>query len=341
MRLLLVSRTIGPAKNLARVAQAALDRNHEVAAVLSKDAAAMVPVSSLFDFAPQMVLASTSGSNIEDELKVIRVARDSRIPFGIFCDTYGTFMRPQFTPDFREACAVLFVPDKVEWDYAKEAGFKNAIVSGVPLWEDFSGIKENTPLRRAHFVYPENFPSIFVLHPLDKNGELNIQTLREVWRALELVKTQTSTRFFYMPRFHPGDPNLKANPDYYKEVLGECPVTMIFTEYEKKTEYLVPACDIVLSSFSNLGIAGIYNRKPVVEYLPPYLEDRLESLIGRRVWPPAVCGAALLARDAIHLAQNLFACSSGNPCLLAQERHYPIQKSGVAERIVTALEALM
>lgn len=349
MRVLLVARTAGPMKNLARVAQELTDRNHEVASVFSKDAESMVNVHALMGFRPNVILVATSTANISDELAVIARARDEKTPYAVFADTYGAYNRKEVPIEMRRDCATVFVPDETEKLFVPDAGYPTAVVSGVPLWEDFADLSKfpsREEMRKNLGLRDDDLA--FVWTP-GKDGELNKKVFRQVFQALRQLNTNN---LVLLPRFHPGDPDLKSNPHYYDELMAECPVRTLDSGNYKKTDDLVPALDFVISSASTVGITAIYQRKQVIEYLPSEWVDRMEQQIGRRVWPPAQCGAALMSEDpyqlSIDIVQILTAASLGGTfgeygrCNLrrSQEINYPIEKGGAAKRIADSLEKI-
>lgn len=143
MRVVVVSRSLAPARNLARVIQALLDRRHQVAAVLSTGISEMINVKALMNFNPHVVLISTSAEtvpgvvhNIEDELSVARESMQRGIPFTIFAESRDAYRRPQIRSGIVKSCRVLFVSDELEKIKAENAGWPNVIVSGFPLWDE-------------------------------------------------------------------------------------------------------------------------------------------------------------------------------------------------------------
>lgn len=344
MRVLLVARTAGPMKNLAIVAQVLTDRNHEVVSVLFKDAESMVNVHALMSFNPDVILITTSSANISDELAVIARARECGIPYAVFSDTYGAYNRPMMSVEMRKDCAMVFVPDVPEVRFAEKAGYSNVVVSGVPLWEDFADLSNFPSREETRKNLGLSDKDIAFIWTPGKQSELNWKVFRQVFQALRQPFFRDV--MVLLPRFHPGDPNLKSNPYYYDDLMAECPVRTVDSSTYKKTDDLVPALDLVISSASTVGITAIYQRKGVIEFLPPEWVDHLEKEMGRRVWPPAECGAAVKAEDADHLATAIACIFHHDSCIYgdmqrAQTNHYPIKKGGAAKRIVDCLEQIL
>ncbi len=345
MRVLIVSRTLGPARNLAKVAAALVDGSHEVAAVFSKDAGAMVDSERLLeDFKPDIVLASTSSANLHDELMVMTRASSRDIPVAIFADTYGAFWRKGFrfwglTPKIE----VLFVPDEAEKKLAEEKGFRNVVASGVPFWEELAQSREDFFNARLHgrALLEVDGHNLITWSP-GKNGELNKQTLSEIFASLREMGERFCETLAFVVRFHPGDGSLKSDPNFYKEVLKTCPVRIADCSMFKKQEDMIPALDLIISSSGTLGVAGIYQRVPVIEYLPKAWEDRLEEATGFRTWPPTATGASMLVSDQRHLATGILSLIGSSDVARkqmrdAQERNYPATKGRAVETIIRCL----
>ncbi len=346
MRVLIVSRTVGPARNLAKVAAALVDGTHEVMAVLSKDPDAMVdPARLVGDFKPDVVLASTSSANLEDELSVMNEAVRHGVPIAMFADTYGAFWRKGFRVwGCADAINTLFVPDEAEKKLAEGKGFQRVVVSGVPLWEELAQSREDFDLARkvGRAKLGVDGHKLITWSP-GKNGKLNKQTLLEIFAAFREMGERFCETLAFVIRFHPGDDGLKNDPNFYKEVLPGCPVRVVVDSgIFKKQEDIVPAVDLLINSSGTLGIAGIYQRRPVLEYLPKDWEDRLEEATGFRTWPPASCGASLLVSDQKNLASGILALIGefDGPRIKmcdAQVRNYPTTKGRAVETIVHCL----
>ncbi|MEK9186558.1 MAG: hypothetical protein AAB885_03160, partial [Patescibacteria group bacterium] len=282
MRALLVARTIGPAKNLVRVASALSDRNHEVAAVLSKDPESMIYAPALMSFNPDAVLVTTSSMNISDELAVIVQARQRGIPYAIFADTYGAHNRSEMPEEMKRDCSVVFVPDETEKEFSREIGYPRAEVSGVPIWEDYADLS-NYPSRgdiRGKLGISDE--EIAVVSAFGKDGNLNRRLLQDTVKALRMAIEATKRHFIFIPRFHPGDQSLKTDPNFYKEVLDGSLVRIIDSSAYKSADDIMPAMDLIVSQFSTIGINAIYQRKPVIEYMIDPVLERLEKQTGRR-----------------------------------------------------------
>ncbi len=365
MRVLLVSRNTGPMKNLARVAQALSDRNHEVVAVLSNSPEVMVYAPALMGFQPQVVVTSlsTTPQTISDELAVIVQAKEKGVPFAVFADTYGAHNRPEMPAELKKATSVVLVPDTAEKKFAESVGYPRAEAVGVPLWEDFAD-EANYPSRevtRKELGIGDGV--VAVMPAFGKNGELNRELFRDTLTAIGYAAKRAGRHnYVLLPRFHPGDEAYKKDRGYYDSVLAESPVRVIGTPAYNQSDDLVPAVDIVVSQLSTVAISAIYQRKLVIEYAPPAVLDRLEKQTGRRSWPTTETGAAAQAHNVDELAAAIewlwlklpmpenpafWAHHSEEGDTLAQAlwraqiRHYPEKKGYAAKRIVEVLESLV
>lgn len=348
MRALIVARNIGPAKSLAMVVAALLKRGHSVAAVLSKDAQEMVDGFALMNFNPDVVLIATSSvtpqleHNLEEELDVAYGAMRNHVPFAIFSDTFGTYRRSKITAEHIRECRTIFVVDEEEKRLAEAYGFTHALVSGVPIWETFGGTGSLSGRAEVRSALGIADADIAIVYSCTKTAEINVKTLQEIFQALtELAEKLHDSVPVFLPRFHPGDPNLRENGQFYKFVLETCPVRIVLSLQYPQAEDLLQGADVVISTGSTLGIAAIFQRKYVVEFSPLFWQERLVQEFGVSIWPPASLGAAVVATDPSQLA----VCIRDRDTLskeqrIRQEKHYSVQPGIATARIVAELERL-
>ncbi len=101
---------------------------------------------------------------------------------------------------------------------------------------------------------------------------------------------------------------------------------------------------MVVSLFSTVGIEAVYKRKRVIDYLPPYVCDRLEELTGERTWNPAELGATQKADSEETLIKSikyLFSEKGFAELQKNQERFYPTLQAGdSARKILETIESV-
>lgn len=339
MKVVLLARTIGPSKSLARVATRLIDRGHQVLSLLSKDPGVTILPEYLFEFDPDVVCMATSSMNIEDEAGLAQQAIELGVPYTVFADTFGAFNRPGFPADLREAAAAVFVPNEPEARFAKEVGYANPVVTGVPLWEEFAALSAYPARIKTREALGIHNNEAAVISAFGKDGVLNKKLLGETLEALDRAAKESGIEFAFVPRFHPGDQSLKSDPDFYQGVLAASPVRAIDSSAYKSADDLVPAIDIVVSQFSTIGITAIYQRKAVIEFMPEAVLDRLEKQTGRRTWPTVETGAAAVATNVKELTREL-GLPEQSAHFAAQAKHFPVERGQAADVIAARLEKI-
>lgn len=270
----------------------------------------------MIDSVPDILI--TGMSTKKDELLLSKELRKRRTKIVWFADTFTIFMRSyvkksNFRPD------LIFVPDETEKKKAENFGYPKVISSGVPLWENFADLS-NFPSRkktRASLEIEEEAKLIlFMGNKLPENA----QSLKEIVEALNQVSNQ-KRKVIFLPKFHQADPDLNS----YSKILEK--LKMPLRESPLPADDLIPACDMVLSACSTVGMAGIYQRKPVINYTPKFIQEMFARIDIIFNWPPNKNGAACEVSEKSKLA-GVIETHLESPNILekAQKKHYPTQK---------------
>lgn len=279
------------------------------------------------------------------ELALTHKAQERKIPVIWFSDTHLVFCRPAFVNSGLWPNSVT-VLDQYEADLAMKIGYPRAVATGLPLWEEIPRMTlDVNQVRRKLGVGQKRL----ILGVFGKDPNINVRILNDLFDALgdytALQAINDEDLICFLPRFHPGDPcHPSNNPGFYESVLEGVPdwvIEMIRNDGDVwgSTDQLVLASDLVFASHSGAGMAAVFHRKAVIDYLPDYVMERLAKLTGVSIWPPAEVGATLKVTHPSHLGIAIdFALSDfGHEYIRsAQERNYPIPESGMALKKLTA-----
>lgn len=319
-KIVLYAADTAPSKALGMVAEE-LTRMGWDANLYARDAE--IPLST--DTGLVITGMAHSAQAAETELAVLTRAIAIDVPVGLYADTFDCAGRPWFEK-IHALADFVFVPTDKERTKA-EAVFRNAIVTttGNPIWEASAFPTMTRAAVRANLGLQDDHVVVFC--PLRKELDINRLHLSMVDQAVRHITTQ---KIIPVVSIHPGDLNFKKDPKIYKNFLPHAARLLPGTP----TEAILPGVDVVVNSASGAGIDAIYQRKPIVEFLPPITLDEVERLHGRRVWQPSEDKAALavttgdmaLLDTALLMALKLMLNSEDmKKCqLMAQEEHYPL-----------------
>ncbi len=232
----------------------------------------------------------------------------------------------------------IAVLDEQEARMARAVGYSRVAVTGLPLWESIVEMKLDVErVRNGLGLLP---CGKMILAVFGKDPTNNLRIIENLADALNEAVPQFESWVLW-PRWHPGDPKHPAKEaDFYPKILSDFlaegwPVIPCQTNEWGETDALVLASDVVFGSHATTLMAAVLHRKPVIDYLPDYVTDRLEKMTGSRIWPPAEVGATLKVDNSEHLADAFcFALSEFGQKTQRrlQELYYPRPTLGTAVR---------
>ena len=321
-------RDVGPSRSLAIIASEAINKGHNVAfstlnGVLLDDA---VIYANDYD----VVLMSSGTLHTDKDADIIRALKKNSKKVAYFSDTYGVCARPEILL-VAHLCDFAFVVDIFEKAKAVEAGFKNVVVSGVPLWEEFCKTSRYTSDDiRLSLGIPKS-PKTILFTGIKKSG-----IVKRAFGDLLWVISRLNGDWFLLPRFRKEDEFFEEG--YYENVLRSRGFSFAYSHnlYDNIGD-LLPAVDLVISLASTVGIEAIYKRKRVIDYLPDYFIERLKEIGGGATWDPAELGATKKAdsKESLEQAINYLFTDDGFAELRKnQEKFYPIIKGNNAAKII-------
>lgn len=328
MRILFFSQDIGPSRNLARIAVEAVDRGHAVESVFFFSASPLQVARGAKKFG--VVVISPGTLHSDHDAEIIKKFKESGSKVAFFCDTYDVFLRESISK-VAHLCDFVFVPDIFEKAKAVEAGFKNVVVSGVPLWEEFckptryTGDDIRLALKIPRIAKTILFTGI-------KKSEITKRAFEDFLFAL----SGSVKNWMLFPRFRKEDELFEEG--YYENVLRSRGFDFVDShKLYQNTSDLLPGADLVVSLASTVGIEAVYHRKRVIDYLPDYFVERLKEIGGDGTWNPAEIGATCKAETKEKLSQainHLFTREGFSELQKNQEKFYPMLQSGDSARII-------
>lgn len=226
---------------------------------------------------------SSEGHLVQEELKALELVIARGIPCGLYADTFGVHRRKWFE-HLREKITFLFVTNEEEAKDAKTI-YPNAdiIVSGNPSREGYFSPAWTYEQSRAILGIKPDVK--IVLCPQGKDLEVNKGHISGVLQVIDLLPEKN--KFKVLISLHPGDLNpLDGYSEFVKSGVAGITKKVI------PSSALVPPCDIVVESTSDIGVEAACQRKPVISYFTEKALDRLEESTGSRKWPVCEKGAA-------------------------------------------------
>lgn len=333
MKILTYGQDMGQAKSLARVTVEALERGHPVRSVFFNKILNQEDLSHLLSWKPSAILMGLATMSNEFEIALTFEAQKQNIPVFWLFDAYGIFGRPAIGNTRPDG---VFVLDEGEKEKALRLGYPRVIISNAPLWEDFCDLTNYHNANSARSAFGVCDYDYLILLSGIKIGKITLQVLEDVvWAIKELE--DMGIRCVFWPRFHPGDENVKSG--YYAYFLKSLSIRWHDTATTFESTYtLLLAPNVIVSLFSTVGIAGVYLGKNVIDYLPPYVCDRLEELTGERTWNPAELGATYKAetKEALKKAFLRLRHNERHQQNLRkqQEHYYPLLQKGASAKII-------
>lgn len=311
----------------------------------------LINKSAQFTATPQdvdVVLLGMSSSPelAKEELAACEAAVKNGVPFCLFADTFRAWARPWFEP-YREVASVLFVVSPAEAEKAREL-FPNAkiVASGNPTWEDFFFPKYTREEVRQKLGVTEN--QIMALVPGGKNLAVNMLLFGGVIEAVNIFLLKRT--FKIILSVHPADGNYNGNACIYDDLarFSRMKVVVVPKNVFPGPD-MIPGCDVVVQSFSTIGIGAACQRKPVIEFLTYAGLANMELQTKVRVPETAELGIADICYgdDIVTLASHIVELSRlespmRDALLLQQEKVFPLpaEKGAAVKMIISALQEL-
>lgn len=250
---------------------------------------------------PDFVLTGMSSSPelSEDEIRVLHIARECGIPFGVFSDTFGAWKGRDWFEGYRQNATALFVLNEEE---AAEARVKypNAKVFGYgnPRWAEFFTQRMTSEEVRSKIGAYDT--DIVVEVPGGKDLQVNLAHFGAVISAAEDLN-RGDCHFVVFISLHPGDKNPRS--EYEKLVDGKSFVRITDKSIVSADDMLAGA-DMVVQSASTVGVTAACQRIPVINYFSKATLDRLEGNIHSREWPPVLQGTEVVVVDDIGVLRS-------------------------------------
>lgn len=273
-----------------------------------------------------LVIISISG-NSRDEVQAGLWAAEQGIPLVVYAGGHGSHEMLAFEP-IRNQTALLLHAHACEADTAGKL-FPQARVAvvGNPMWENFTTPPFGREEVRQRLGVSSNQKLIFV--PGDTTPVDNFPLFGAVIEAVHREDWSSFSTHLVIG-LHPGDK--KCSLGIYREVAEASEVPIKFTTRETfPGSHLIPGIDLMVTAMSSLGIEAAFQRKPVINYLPPTMMRRIRATRPNFEWEPLVVGAAEVVRgDGEHsiayLAQHMRRLLDPNgfkEMRNCQEQHYP------------------
>lgn len=312
MSIVFVANDTAPSNALGMVAEKLRSRDETVHVFFGGKDEVVLPDDT------SMVISGMSHSLTasEQEISALQQAMYRGIRTGLYADTFDCAQRDWFS-DFRTSVGLLFVPTESERIKASSF-FGNAQIFpvGNPIWQAsaFPDLTRTEALTELKILDGQTV----IFCPLRKEAGINREHLNLVAEALKSLE-----KHVVLVGIHPGDPNFKNNPDFYKNSLP--PNNRLVTGIPTKN--VLPAVDIVVNAASGAGIDAAYQRKPVIDILIESVLVETERLHGRRVWQPVEDGASIGASSSLELRKAvdilLNSMEKRDRLTMAQEKNYP------------------
>jgi hypothetical protein len=197
--------------------------------------------------------------------------------------------------------ARLFVINESEAEAAAELFTSSQkpeiVVSGNPAWEKFA-FPELTR-ERVRELLGIGSSELVIMSPGIKDLVLNIL----LWGTI--IEAASGTDVLGMLRhdvrvicsLHPGDPN---DPQLYQSLTNgdrEGLQIEIIPASKMKGSEMLPGIDLVIESFSTIGIEAAHQRIPVIACLTRLARHRYYQQSQRHDWPPYEMGAARVFKN--------------------------------------------
>ncbi|NUM25837.1 MAG: hypothetical protein HUU49_04450 [Candidatus Buchananbacteria bacterium] len=246
---------------------------------------------------------SSSPELAAPELTAFDLAKATGKKFGFFADIFNSHRRTWLQDQLRQA-DVFFVLNEDEAAKARQhLPGVNVVVTGNPVWERFAFPKFTATEIRSQLGLNDGRVLLVVG---TKELLINIALVSAV---LNLVHRHNwHCQIVYS--FHPGDRNPVA---LYEPLVAWSggKIQLVLPETMAGTD-IVPAADVIVDSFSTIGIQAGFLRKPVVTYASGLALGRLKVITGQEMWEPIEQGYVMSGRNDEELQRALLSVFSGN-----------------------------
>lgn len=279
MRLVCYAHDLGPARNLARIALAAIDQGHRVAFIGNDETGA----KDLLDpFPDALVICGLASFKPEAELALITAAVDRGIPTLVVADTHRSWARSKAAGKVGSATIVVASPTETE--AAIKFGYVRVeYIGGPPLWQEYPSIKPAEIARRDP-------ASKIILVGGIKDAMLTDRMLGEVISAANAVCGLNRWELVFKP--HPNEDEPTRDENRRARLLAD---VQILKTPARTTNLLASVNVSVFSGGATDIVAAAYLRAPVIFYEDDDIRQRNMKQLGEPTWYPAEAGACLKA----------------------------------------------
>lgn len=343
MRVVLVAREVS---GVFLDLQAALCKDKKVAEYLDERSSIAKIQNSVHDASVTCIGISFPES--QKEIAAAEMAMYNKIPFGFYAHEHNALNRI-WLKRYQKSARFLFVINAMEAERARSE-FPNAeiIVSGNPEWEEFCFPKFTRDEVRQKFGVAEE--EMFVLSP----GTKSIVETCILWGGIvealhsSVLKYPREWKVFLSPhREDTVHDKISSKLWLYNDLVmfsrQPVKVEIIFEDIISASD-MIPGCDLLIESASDMGIRAAHLRKPVIDFFSEIALTRMDFELGSRRWELCELGAAervdgnsdMLAKVIQHiLTRGTFAAQ--------QEKVYPVPSQrgdairtmmGVLDRVV-------
>lgn len=343
MKVAMVARDAAPSRALGLVKNALLGRVVSVSSHIDLQTPLVNPLDKILDDVRDsnlLVLGmSCSPELAEEEISAAKGALSAGVPFGFYADLFGTSSRAWFAT-FREKARFVFVMSEEEAVMTRRI-FPNAevVASGNPILEGAFFVSR--PAAETRSLLRVGSEDLMIYCTAGKDLEANRAHFKGVVEAIWRLAEQSHWIVFFM--LHPKDKNDPSSYADFAQVEGVD--ARVVTVNEMKALDLtfleaIAACDIMVASVSTSGVEAACLRKPVVDFLPPIVVQRMIEQTSSDVWPPCKFGVSRLVMgdpDELTLAIRDLMFGDGFRAMRArQEACFPVpQVRGAAVKTMT------
>lgn len=326
MRLTCYAHDIGPARNLAMIAAAAIHQAHRVAFIGNDERDGRLSL----DPPPDAILTGLSLFRNLEELALGQDAVELGVPWVVVADVHDSWARPAAAG--RVGQAVLLVASPVEIDEAKAFGYGRVeYLGGPPVWQEYQSIKPAKIQRRDPM-------SKLVLIGGIKDAAITDRMLEVVTQGCRAFYLE-GWEFIFKP--HPNEDKATADPERRARILGG----LIFIETPARTTNLIPSVDLtVLTGGATDTIAAAYLRAPIIFYEDEDVRTQNAQQFSKPTWFPAEAGTCLKADESniVQTIATLLFKEGAEALRQRQEEVYPLppKDEAVEQRILKFLSEL-
>ena len=345
MKVVLVAQDFAPSQALEMLARQMIKRGHEVWTFLAsgKEMSVDENIKSQIDNSDVVITGMSSSPKLSAmEREAIQAAIEADVPFCCYADSFGCYNRPWFQ-ELLPSAARLFVINEAEAKAAAElftdSQKPEIVVSGNPTWEKFAfpeltreRVRESLGIGSSEFV---------IMSPGIKDLVINIL----LWGSIIEAVSKTDRDVRVILSLHPGDPN---DLQLYQS-LTKCEGVRvdIIPASKMRGSEMLPGVDLVVESFSTIGIEAAFQRIPVIGFLSKFAKDRRRQQAEENYWPPYDSGVAWVIDDGsiLHLSNTISDLFYGDQVKTLQARQaeiYPMPKvMGTSVKIMAdAIESI-